>query len=85
MFTVLSASEESFNSKFLEPAVRLRLIWVCGVLARHDSDHFGCEFERCTFKFDTAGCDIEAETEIDVDNVASVVDHDIAVVAIFEL
>jgi hypothetical protein len=85
VLTVLSTSKESFNSKFLEPTVRLRLVRVCGVLARHDSDHFGCEFEGCAFEFDTARCDVKAETKVNVDDVAGVVNHDVAVVAVFEL
>lgn len=53
--------------------------------AAHDGHHLGGQFERSALESDATGCDVETEAEIDVDDVSCVVDHDVAVVSIFEL
>lgn len=56
------------------------------VEAAHAVDHFVGEFEGRVFELDSfSGCVAEEEAEVDVDDVAFVVDEDVAVVSVFDL
>jgi hypothetical protein len=51
----------------------------------HDSDHLRGQLEGGTLEAHTTGGNVKAETEINVDDMAGVVDHDISVVSVLEL
>src|ERR1700722_11767491 len=51
----------------------------------HHSDHFRRELEWGALKLDATWRDIETESEVDVQDVALVVDHDIAIMPVLEL
>ena len=53
--------------------------------ATHNSHHFRSQFERSSFETDTTGGNVEAETEINMDDMTRVIDHDVSIVSIFEL
>lgn len=78
---VLACGQEGFDAELLEPAVGLG----GGRVAAHDGDHFGGELEGGALELDASRGDVEAEAKVDVDDVAGLVDHDVAVVAVFEL
>lgn len=80
LVNILPRSQESFDAEFFESSKRLGT-----GRAAHDCHHLGREFERRTFEFDSSWSYIKAKAEIDVQNVSSVVDHDISIVSILEL
>lgn len=80
MFAVHAGSQESLDTHLLEPVVGLR---ICA--AAHDCHHLGRELERSSFKPDTTRCDVEAESEVDMQDVSSIVDHDVSVMPVLEL
>ena len=73
-------SQKRLDAQLLEPAEGLRARG-----AAHDGDHFARQLERRPLEADPAGGDVEAEAEIDVQDVACIVDHDVAVVPVLEL
>ena len=80
VIAMLATRKKCLDGELLEPLVALR-----GSGAAHDSDHLGGKLERSALEFDPTGRDIEAESEVDVDDVTPIVDHDIAVMSVFEL
>lgn len=80
VIAVLSCREIGLDGKLFKPSVRL-----ADRAAAHDCDHLGGEFEGRTLEFDATGGDVKAESKIDVNDMASIVNHDVAVVSVFEL
>lgn len=78
--TVLSCRKIGLNSELLKPSVRL-----ARSAATHDRDHLGGKLEGGALKFDATGGDVEAESEVNVDDMTRIVDHDVAIVSVFEL
>lgn len=52
---------------------------------RDHGNHFVGEFEGGAFEGYTAGGNVEAEAEIDVEDMTFGIDHDVAVMTVFEL
>ena len=77
---VRARRQKGFDAEFLEPNVGLG-----GRGSAHDGDHLGGEFEGGALESDASGRDVEAEAKVDVQDVARVVDHDVSVMAVFEL
>jgi len=80
VIAVLPSSQVGLDGKLFEPAVRLRR---CG--AAHYRDHFGSELEGRALELDTTRRDVKAEAEINVDDMACIVNHDVSVMPILEL
>ncbi|KAI6770600.1 hypothetical protein HG530_005229 [Fusarium avenaceum] len=80
LLAVLATGKECLDAKLFKCFEALVLH-----RAAHDSHHLSCELERGALKLDTSRGDVEAETKINVQDVAGVVDHDVTVVSILEL
>ena len=72
--------QKRLDAQLLEPLERLR-----ARRPAHHSDHFARQLERGPLELDSAGGNVEAEAEVDVQDVARVVDHDVAVMPVLEL
>lgn len=80
LFAVLAAGEEGLYAELLKGLEAL----VVG-RAAHDGHHLAGELEGGALELDAAGRNVEAEAKVNVEDVAGVVNHDVAVVAVFEL
>lgn len=81
MFEIIAHCKESFNG---EIHIVLECFWF--FWATHNLDHFNGEFEISRFEFHiSCGRNIKDEPEIDMDQVAFVVDQNIAIMSIFNL
>lgn len=57
--------------------------WV--MRSTHDGDHLGGQLERCALESHSTRCNIEAESKVNVDDMARIVDHDVSVMSVLEL
>ena len=80
MVGVAARGEKGLDGELFEPAKGLRL-----GRAAHDGDHLGRELEGGALEADAAGGDVKAEAKVNVQDVAGVVNHDVAVVPVLEL
>jgi len=71
--------KEGCDAELLEERVSL------GVAPAHQDDHLVVELERTRFELDSARPYVKEETEINVNDVAFPIDHDVTVVAVLDL